>query len=134
MSIESTFPVVGEVVRVNILNANENPSARGKERPGLLVAEGYGHWWVLGLTSQSVYKSGEMAGESRRPVRNPERYGLTRPSFMWSSRLARVSKIDISEHFGFADHDLVEDVIDFAGLYGPWAAGLRSAARLRGAA
>jgi hypothetical protein len=134
VSIETTFPVVGEVVRVNILNANENRNAHGKERPGLLVAEGYGHWWVFGFTTQPNYKSGETAGEPRRPVRHPERYGLTRPSFMWSSRLARVSKIDITEHIGYADHELVEDVIDFAGLYGRWAAGLRSATQFGRAA
>ncbi len=131
MNIESASRVVGEVVRVNILNAIENRSAHGKERPGLLVAEGHGHWWVLGLTTQPVYKSGETAGESRQPVRDPERYGLTRPSFMWSSRLARVSSIDITEHFGYADQDLVEDVIAFAGLYGHWATGLRSSAAER---
>lgn len=134
MNIEPASSVIGEVVRVNILNANENRSALGKELPGLLVAEGYGHWWVLGFTTQSTFKTGEMAGEPRRPLRSPERYGLTRPSFMWSNRLARVSRIHVTDHFGFADQELVEDVIDFADLYGSWAAGLRSAAQLRGAA
>ncbi len=134
MNIRPAYLRIGEVARVNIINANENSNARGKERPGLLVAEDCGHWWVLGFTTQHAYKTGEMRGRPRQEVRSPERYGLTRPSYIWSSRLARVSKIDISDHFGFADHDLVEDAIKFAGLYGAWARGLRAAVDLGGAA
>jgi hypothetical protein len=99
-----------------------------------LVAREHGHWWVLGFTSKPTYKTGEQTGQQRHAIADPERYGLSRPSFIYSARLARVSLIDISDHFGFADFDLVEDVIDFTGIYGAWASGLRSAVRLGGAA
>ncbi len=132
MNIFTAYPRPGEIVNVKIFNGIENPGARGKERPGLLVAEDGGHWWVLGFTSQREYKTGDMAGLVRRQVREPERYGLTRPSYMWSSRLARVSKIDVSDHFGFADRQLVDDVIEFTNLYGAWAEGLRNAVEVVG--
>lgn len=134
MNIRPADQVVGEVVRINLLNALEDPFARGKERPALLVAPANGQWWVLGLTSKSTYKTGKSAGQPRHAIVNPERYGLSRPSFIYSDRLARISRIDIGDHFGFADVDLVEDVIGFTGMYGAWASGLRAAVGLGGAA
>lgn len=133
-SIRPASQVVGEIVRINLFNAIEDPFARGKGRPALLVAPAGGQWWALGLTSKPTYKTGASAGRPRHAITNPQRYGLSGPSFIYSDRLARISRIDIGDHFGFADSDLVEDVIAFTGIYGAWASGLRAAVRLGGAA
>ena len=90
----------GEIMTVRILNALEDPRAKGKARPGINVERVGGHFRVMGLTTSSRYSS----GKSRLPVPDPQAIGLTAPCHFWGDRLTNVSAIDVGDHIGWIDH------------------------------
>jgi len=116
----------GELVWVSIFNSLENPSARGKFRPALLVSRDGGLWATMGLTTNPTYRD----GTQRVPIPNPAMVGLRGPGFLWGDRLTPVAAIDVGDHIGWADTALVEAVIRLAAVDSDLAAPLRESAAL----
>jgi hypothetical protein len=103
-------PRSGLLFRVNIMNPLEDENAEGKIRPAVLVSQTGDNWRVMGLTTKSRYSTGEL----RRPIPNHAAVGLSGPGFIWGSRLTRVTADSIHGFIGFANHQLVEEIIDIA--------------------
>jgi hypothetical protein len=103
-------PQSGLLFRVKILNPLEDEHAEGKIRPAVLVSQNGDNWRVMGLTTKSKYST----GESRRPIPNHVGVGLPGPGYIWGSRLTRVTVDSIHEFIGYANHQLVEEIIDLA--------------------
>ena len=103
-------PQSGLLFWVNIMNPLENEDSQGKLRPAVLVSQLGGHWRVMGLTRKSTY----MSGEPRRPIPNYAAVGLNGPGFIWGRRLTRVTADSIHGFIGFANHQLIEEIVDIA--------------------
>ena len=112
--------VPGEVVWARVRNAIESPSSTGKARPVILVSTSGWGFRGIGLTTRSHYAD----GRARIPVPDVRAVGLSRPTWLWSGRLCEVSGIDIDEHIGWVDRDLVAVLIREARLHAEDAAGL----------
>lgn len=110
----------GEVVTALVANPLENPLARGKTRPVVLVRRDGCRWFVMGLTTLPAYGS----GAPRTQVPHPDVVGLRGPGFLWGERLTSISVIDIDRHIGWVDADLAATVIVQAKLGAREAAGL----------
>lgn len=115
---------VGDVVWVQLLNGIENRNTTGKPRPAVLV-EDVGHWHAMGLTTLPRYQD----GSPRVAVPNPLEVGLRGPGYLWGSRLARISRIDVLDRVGSVDLPLADAIIELTGLTGPVADSLRLAAQ-----
>ena len=107
---ESTRPSSGLLFWVNIMNPLENEASEGKIRPAVLVSCSGDHWRVMGLTRKSRYSS----GEKRRPIPNHAVVGLNGPGFIWGGRLTRVTADSVHGFIGYANHQLVEEIVDIA--------------------
>lgn len=103
-------PASGQLRWVNILNPIEDEHAEGKIRPAVLVALTGNHWRVMGLTRKSKYQS----GEERRAIPNYEAVGLKGPGFIWGHRLTRITSDSVHGFIGYANHQLVEEIVDIA--------------------
>lgn len=114
----------GDVVIVNLLNAIENRSTRGKRRPAVLIRRENGHWATMGLTTNPRYQG----GGSRIAIPDPKAVGLRGPGWLWGRRLANISVLDIGPHIGQIDPAMAEAIIALAQLDEDDAAGLRVAA------
>jgi hypothetical protein len=119
---------VGDVVWVQLLNGIENRNATGKPRPAVLV-EDVGHWRAMGLTTLPSYRD----GSPRVAIPHPLAVGLRGPGYLWGSRLARISRIDVLDRVGSVDLPLADAIVELAGLTGPVADSLRRAAQTRAA-
>src|SRR5687767_6396864 len=115
---------VGDVVWVQLLNGIENRNTTGKPRPAVLVTEDVGHWLAMGLTTLPRYQD----GSPRVAIPNPLAVGLRGPGYLWGSRLARISRIDVLDRLGSVDLPLADAIIQLADLTGPMADSLRLAA------
>ena len=104
----------GEIVWASVVNGIENPSARGKTRPVILVEPVGWAWRTMGLTTRSRHHD----GRSRTPIPNPHAVGLTASGWLWSDRLVVVSGIDIHDHIGWIDVALAQEVIALARVSG----------------
>ncbi|MDP8928615.1 MAG: hypothetical protein M3O70_08600 [Actinomycetota bacterium] len=120
MSDRSALGVPGEVVIARVANPLENPHCRGEHRPVVLVRRDGGHWMVMGLTTSPLYGD----NTPRTPVPHPYEIGLNGPGYLWSSRLTRVSVLDIGSHIGWVDPALAATIIAQARLMPEDAAGL----------
>lgn len=115
---------VGDVVWVQLVNGIENRNTTGKPRPAVLVTEDVGHWLAMGLTTLPRYQD----GSPRVAIPNPLAVGLRGPGYLWGSRLARISRIDVLDRLGSVDLPLSDAIIHLADLAGPVADSLRLAA------
>jgi hypothetical protein len=107
--------VPGELVWASIVNGIENPLARGKSRPVILIQPDGWAWKTIGLTTRPHHRDGvpRVAIPSARAV------GLRQPGWLWSGTLCTTSGIDITDHIGWVDQALVFEVAKLAGLDGP---------------
>ena len=117
--------VPGELVWASIVNGIENPLARGKARPVVLVEPSGWAWRTIGLTTRPRHYD----GTPRVAVPNPHSVGLKFPGWLWSGKLCFTSGIDIQDHIGWVDMPLAFEVIKLAGLRGPTIHELLAAAR-----
>lgn len=95
----------GDIVIADIRNGIENPQAKGKGRPALIVGRKGGSYLALGFTTKDSYRNGE------KRVRCPghREMGLRgNRSFIWSFRLSRVSGLDVSHKIGRVNDKLLE--------------------------
>lgn len=109
---ESAQGLPGEVVLATVSNPLENPQARGKLRPVVLVRRDGSRWHVMGLTTSATYQNGK--GRTRIP--NPRAVGLERPGYLWGDKLTAIYVLDLDRHLGWADIDLAVAIIVQAGL------------------
>jgi hypothetical protein len=98
---------IGDVVLVNLVNGIENRRSLGKVRPAVLVQPSPGHWKIVGLTTRSTY----MDGSPRVSIPNPLSIGLAGPRFLWSSKLNRISRIDVIDRIGRVDFEMVSVIL-----------------------
>ena len=105
----------GEIVWASIVNGIENPLARGKARPAILIEPNGWAWKTIGLTTRPRHRD----GTSRVAIPSARAVGLEQPGWLWSGRLCFTSAIDIQDHIGWADQALVFEVAKLAGLDGP---------------
>jgi hypothetical protein len=117
--------VPGELVWASIVNGIENPTARGKARPVVLVEPSGWAWRTIGLTTRPRHHD----GIPRVAIPNPHAVGLKFPGWLWSGKLCFTSGIDIQDHIGWVDMPLAFEVIKLAGLGGPTIRELLAAAR-----
>jgi hypothetical protein len=115
----------GELVWASIVNGIENPLARGKARPVILIEPSGWAWKTIGLTTRPRHRD----GTSRVAVPSARSVGLKQPGWLWSGRLCVTSGIDIQDHIGWVDLPLAFEVIKLAGLTGPTTRELLAAAR-----
>jgi hypothetical protein len=116
----------GEVVWANVINAIENPLARGKLRPLVLIHANGSLWTTMGLTTNPRYRD----GTARIAIPNPAAVGLRGQGWLWGNTTTRVAAIDIESHAGWVDPALAAAVIALADLRGDDAQGLVDAARI----
>ena len=114
----------GDIVIVNLLNALENPCSSGKRRPAVLIRRENGHWATMGLTTNPRYRD----GAPRVGIPDPGVVGLRGPGWLWGSRLANISVLDIETRIGQVDEAMAEAIIALAQLDDDAAAALRVAA------
>jgi hypothetical protein len=107
--------VPGELVWASIVNGIENPRARGKARPVVLVEPSGWAWRTIGLTTRPHHHD----GTPRVAIPNPRAVGLKFPGWLWSGKLCFTSGIDVQDHIGWIDMPLAYEVIKLAGLRGP---------------
>jgi hypothetical protein len=115
----------GEIAWANIVNGNENPLARGKTRPVILVEPDGWAWRTIGLTTRPRHYD----GTPRVAVPNHSAVGLRFPGWLWSGKLCFTSGLDVQNHIGWVDMPLAFEVIKLAGLRGPTIRELLAAAR-----
>jgi hypothetical protein len=115
----------GEVVWASIVNGIENPLARGKARPVILIEPSGWAWKTIGLTTRPHHRD----GTPRVAIPSARAVGLKQPGWLWSGKLCFTSGIDIQDHIGWMDIPLAFEVIKLAGLTGPTIPGLLAAAR-----
>jgi hypothetical protein len=116
----------GDVVIVRHYNSIENPEARGKPRPAVLVRQQPKPqaWLVMGLTTKPQH----LDGTPRVPVPNPTILGLSGPGFLWGGRLTVIDSPDILRRIGRVDGPMAEAIIGLVGLGGEDRLELRRAA------
>jgi hypothetical protein len=115
---------VGDVVIIRHFNSIEDPDARGKNRPAVLVHRGPRAWQVMGLTTSPAH----LDGVARVPIPNPMILGLSGPGFLWGGRLTTIDQPDILRRVGRADETMVEAILGLADLGGEDRRQLRAAA------
>lgn len=103
---------VGEVVLGSIINGNEDPGARGKARPLVLLSNRGSLWRVAGLTTRDTYND----GIPRVSVPNAHAVGLNAPGYLWGEKLTSCCVLDIEKHLGWVDPDLARAIINLSGL------------------
>lgn len=89
----------GEIAWADFRNAVENPHADGKPRPVVIVSAGKCCHTVVGLTTRAIRL---LDGSSRVPLEVP---ALPEPSYLWSDRVYRLSRINFRRHIGWLDED-----------------------------
>src|SRR5438105_4710664 len=82
--------VPGELAWASIVNGIENPTARGKARPVILVEPEGWAWRTIGLTTRPHHRD----GASRVAIPNPSAVGLRHSGWLWSGKLCFTSGID----------------------------------------
>jgi hypothetical protein len=102
----------GELVWARLFNGLEDPAARGKTRPVILLRKVESHWLTMGLTTNRRYRDGSL----RIPIPNPAAVGLSGPGYLWGDRLARISTIDLGDHIGWVDRALAKAIIRLTAL------------------
>jgi hypothetical protein len=98
----------GEIVRANYGNFLEQGRGRWdrKPRPAILLRTSDCQHAFAGLTLKPTYKT---TGDARLVVPKSPIMGLDhRRSHLWSLRVNYVSRIDVMEHLGWVDHELVD--------------------------
>ena len=107
---QAPAPRPGHVVWANVLNPLENPDSVGKIRPVVLVSGTATHWRVMGLTTKSQYEG----GRPRRPIPDFASVGLRAPGYLWGDKLTRITVESVESFIGFANDQLVDQIIDLA--------------------
>lgn len=102
----------GELVTALVGNPLENPAALGKLRPVVLVRRDGCRWHVMGLTTNSRYRT----GAERQAIPNPRAVGLDRPGYLWADHLTAISVLDVRRHLGWVDPPLAQLVAMTADL------------------
>lgn len=104
---ESAQGLPGEVVLATVSNPLENPEARCKLRPVVLVRRDGSRWHVMGLTTRTTYRN----GMGRTPIPNPRAVGLERSGYLWGDKLTAIYVVDLDRHLGWVDADLAVAII-----------------------
>jgi hypothetical protein len=102
--------VTGEVVIVGHGNYLENPAAKLKYRPGVILVPGDCCHVVVPLTGKSSFKGD---GTPRRPCPAGIETGLRSGGYFWSPRPCRISRLDVRRHVGWADEEMVDAICDY---------------------
>jgi hypothetical protein len=97
----------GEIVWARIFNSFEDRNSKGKSRPVVILETGNCQHRVIGLTSQPCYKT---TGKPRVAIPNPGACGLSSGGFIWGPRPSWCSRIDLSDHIGWADNELAKAI------------------------
>lgn len=106
-SADLAFHQPGEVVLADYGNFLEaGMSCDRKTRPVILLRTSDCQHMFAGLTTKSCYLT--TGGERPLLPRSPSTGLNARPSHLWSSRPAFVSRLDIRRHLGWVDHEIVE--------------------------
>ena len=116
--------VPGSVVLADVRSPFLRPGS-SKTRPAVLIRRIGGSWLIAGLTSLPRYAD----GRARYPVPNPGLVGLRRPGYLWGKPV-RVCALDIERVIGFADSELVEQIVRAGRLLPRDARALRRAIRI----
>jgi mRNA-degrading endonuclease toxin of MazEF toxin-antitoxin module len=103
----------GAVVWAWVGHPLEDPHSAPKIRPVVLIRRVNGHWLVCGLTTSPAYRS----GEPRTPIPNPRSNGLSKPGWLWCEQVTSISAIDVDEHIGWVDQELVTKLRALRGVY-----------------
>lgn len=117
---------VGEVVLARIsMPTDARCTDGGKVRPALLVAEQGKSWLVAPLTTLRAHRD----GTPRVRIEQPRCAGLRgrQASYLWSSDLRRVGRIDVHGHIGWAHPPLVEAAAEHCRMTEAERAGLLAA-------
>ncbi len=104
---QDTQPSLGELRWMRVVNGLEDRRAVGKPRPGLVLVPLDGHIRAIGFTTQRTTVDDCV----RAPIPNPIAVGLSKPGSVWSPAPVRVSILDVEDHIGWADSDLIELVL-----------------------
>jgi hypothetical protein len=115
----------GEIVIGTLGNFLENPNASRKGRPMVVLSPGPCQHLVAGLTTKPFYKT---TGAKRVRIPNPEACGLSAEGYLWSTRPARISRLDIRKHIGWVDDAMVDVIADTMHVQPEVIARLRSVA------
>jgi len=119
------FP--GAVVLAEVKNPREKVGCVGKIRPAVLVSRcGDDAWFLIGLTSQSTYKT---TRKPRVKVWASVRNGLRSNGFLWGSNPTWVPEVDVGRVIGVVDEHLAEAIASNCDVGELGAARLRKAAR-----
>lgn len=100
----------GEVVIVGHGNFLENPAAKLKFRPSVILVPGDCCHVVVPLTAKACFKSD---GTPRRPCPAGPDTGLRSAGYFWSPRPCRISRLDVRRHVGWADEEMVDAISDY---------------------
>ena len=97
----------GEVVLATFGNFLESAGdCTPKPRPVILLRTSDCQHAFAGLTTKPQYLT---SGEPRPLLPQSDALGLDgKPSFLWSSRAAFITRIDVRRHLGWIDHPVVE--------------------------
>jgi hypothetical protein len=93
-----------------VFNINENPDSEGKKRPAVLVSTTGSHWRVMGLTTKSHY----LDNDARQPIPDFKAVGLKSKGYLWGHKLTSITSESIHEFIGYADEQLVEEIVSLA--------------------
>lgn len=106
----------GEIVWVRLGNYLEERNPTCKVRPVVILEPGDGQHLVAGLTTQPVYAT---TGLPRIVAPKTPTCGLCgKPSYLWARRPARICRLDVRTHAGWADEALIDTIA--AHMDVPW--------------
>ena len=101
------FHEPGEVVLINFGNYLEaGADCQRKARPAILLRPSECQHAFAGLTTKPHYLT---SGDARPALPASESLGLdAATSYLWSSRVSFISRLDVQKHLGWVDHAVVE--------------------------
>lgn len=98
----------GMIAWADVRNPFENPGCGGKLRPCVVVERRGGHVLIIGMTTDTHFRS----GLPRVAVPGQSRLGLARrDGYLWADHLTRVSALDVDDPVGWITPELA-DVVD----------------------
>ena len=119
----------GEIVWADFGNYLESPGCSRKARPMILLKTTDCQHYAAGITTKAVHAT---SGTTRPPMPTPCGPGGVQ-QFLWSSKAARVCRIDVREHIGWVDRatvlflrETMPDAIDAETFAALWRAACRN--------
>lgn len=118
----------GEIVLAEVRNPRECIAPTGKRRPVVLIDradEWATGWWVVGLTTQPVFKT---TGGARVAVKATSRNGLRSDGYLWGEKATWVPVEALIRPIGIVDPSMAEAIVSHGRFSARWARELRAAA------